>query len=417
MMWPPVGGWMPFSHEGNSCCLSRSDNTPTEGVQPIRGAREPRHAANRGNLLAARLWLPGRVQFPSPRPSQPAPRYPGHRPRPHSHGARYPDLHLHLDLPVLDALREPYSPRLSRQPGQVRDGALPGLRPGLLRGGVTAPARCRCGCRPLGDPARIPGLRRLARLLPDHRRPVLRLLLALWPPAPGALAARHPVAGGRHGLVGLLAVAQQPAAGLPALDRPAGLALPLLPGAGAGEPLPHPPVRAARLARRPGPAAVAAWHGGPGGAALPARLAGVLLQGSLGGAPLRALHPLAHGAPARPAGAAAGQAPQRVLLRHLPGPPDVLQPGRPARPRPAPAAVALCAGPGRGGPGGLHRLEPGRQPHGVGRAALRQAVAGGVIPDKSHCYQPLPENSEREPVAIVTGGTCTRRSPWRGAPG
>src|SRR5690554_4902002 len=258
-------------------------------------------------------------------------------------------------------------------------------------------------------------------LLPDHRRPVLRLLLALWPPAPGALAARHPVAGGRqpgrHGLVGLLAVAQQSAAGLPALDRPAGLALPLLPGAGAGEPLPHPPVRAARLARRPGPAAVAAWHGGPGGAALPARLAGVLLQGSLGGAPLRALHPLAHGAPARPAGAAAGQAPQRVLLRHLPGPPDVLQPGRPARPRPAPAAVALCAGPGRGGPGGLHRLEPGRQPHGVGRAALRQAVAGGVIPDKSHCYQPLPENSERGPVAIVTGGTCTRRSPWRGAPG
>ncbi|WP_349304986.1 acyltransferase family protein [Halomonas sp. PGE1] len=80
------------------------------------------------------------------------------------------------------------------------------------------------------------------------------------------------------------------------------------------------------------------------------------------------------GRPAPPTGAA----PQRVLLRHLPGPPDVLQPGGRAGPRPAAAACALRAGPGGGRHGRLHRLEPDRQPRAVGRAAVRQAAAGGL---------------------------------------
>ncbi len=97
---------------------------------------------------------------------------------------------------------------------------------------------------------------------------------------------------------------------------------------------------------------------------------------------------------------ACGQAPQRVLLRHLPGPPDVLQPGRPARRRGTPAAPALCGDAGRRGPGGLHRLEPGRQPAPLGRADVRQAAQGGL--SHSH-YKPLQESGERDCRMAITG--------------
>src|SRR5690554_11068 len=206
----------------------------------------------RRDLLVAFLWLPGRVQLPLSRPSKSARGQRLSRPGAHSCRAGHPHLYFHFDLFILHPLRQPASPRLSNQAFAVRHVALSRLWLAVCHIQLPQPAASRRARGLDRAVARIFDLCRLARLFPDHCDAVLCLLLALLALPAGGLVTSRTLADrqqpDRHRLLGTDALLPARAAGLPALDCAARLAVSVFPGHADGAALPFAPARQASAA-------------------------------------------------------------------------------------------------------------------------------------------------------------------------